>query len=372
MAAVTLKDLMDPLTKIQAATESTAASIDQLTVAVTASGQVGDGIQSAILAELQLQTKIMERKGGGGLSSLFGGGGGGNSKGLAEGGNAFKLLGAGTSQMAKALLLFMLVPKGTIKKFNLFVVDMVKTLGDMDAKKVEEGGKTLGLLGDSILSFVKGLALSALLIIPAAIGIPLLYISVGLLVPLFFLLGMGEKQIQKGASALDGIGDALKSFALGLAGFALVTFFILMQPAILLGMVASLVLISGAVALIGMFDKQINKGAVSLAMMGIGLGLFGLGYALFAVTVAATAPTLEAIAMQAGILVGIGVVTAILGSLFSLIIQGAASLASMGIGLIIFGLGYMPFAFATKDTTLEDVGVQSALLTALAILTDLD
>tara|TARA_R110002050_G_scaffold42122_1_gene101730 strand:- start:11 stop:2914 length:2904 start_codon:yes stop_codon:yes gene_type:complete len=366
MAAVTLKDLMDPLTKIQAATESTAASIDQLTMTIAAGGQVGDGIQSAILAELQLQTKLMEKKGGGGgLSSLFGGGGGGNAKGLADGGNAFKLLGAGTSQMAKALLLFMLVPKGTLKKFNLFVVDMVKTLGDMDAKKVEEGGKTLGLLGDSILSFVKGLALSALLLIPAAIGIPLLYISVGLLVPLFFLLGMGEKQIKAGANALDNIGDALKSFALGLAGFALVTFFILMQPVILLGMVASLVLISGAVALIGMFDKQINKGAVSLAMMGIGLTFFGIGYALFALTIAATAPTLEAIAIQAGILVGIGVVTAILGSLFSLIIQGAASLAAMGIGLIIFGIGYMPFAFATKDTTLEDVGIQAALLTAI-------
>ena len=61
MAAVTLKDLMDPLTKIQAATESTAESLDALTTAVVASGQVGDGIQSAILAELQLQTQLMRK-----------------------------------------------------------------------------------------------------------------------------------------------------------------------------------------------------------------------------------------------------------------------------------------------------------------------
>ena len=72
------------------------------------------------------------------------------------------------------------------------------------------------------------------------------------------LLGKISKPIRKGARALDRVGDALKSFAVGLAGFALVTFFILMQPAILIGMVASLVLIGGAVALIGLVDKQIK------------------------------------------------------------------------------------------------------------------
>ena len=370
MAAVTLKDLMDPLTKIQAATESTAQSIDQLTMAVTASGQVGDGIQSAILAELQLQTELLRQqsRGGGGISALFGGsGGGGNAGGLEAGGNALRALGAGASDMAKALLLFMLVPKGTITKFNNFVLSMVESLGNMDAKKVDAGATVLGDLGGSILSFVKALALSALLLIPAAIGIPLLYISVGLIVPLFFLLGMGEKQIQKGANALDGIGDALKSFALGLAGFALVTFFILMQPTILLGMVASLVLIGGAVALLGMVSKTIQKGSAALAVMGIGLGIFGLGYALFAMTVMATAPTMEALLIQAGILVTIGIATAILGAAFSLIIQGAASLAAMGLGLLVFGIGYSPFAKATEGVTLEDVGIQLALLLGLGL-----
>ena len=48
--------------------------------------------------------------------------------------------------------------------------------------------------------------------------------------------------------------------------------------------------------------------------------------------------------------------------------MGRASLAAMGIGLLIFGLGYIPFAHATKDTTMEDVGVQSALLTAVGLL----
>ena len=86
MAAVTLKDLMDPLTKIQAATESTNAQLEALTQTVASAGQVGDGIQSAILAELQLQTQLMQNQKGGGLSGLFGGGGGGkNAEGLESG-----------------------------------------------------------------------------------------------------------------------------------------------------------------------------------------------------------------------------------------------------------------------------------------------
>jgi len=372
MAAVTLKDLMDPLTKIQAATESTAQSIDQLTMAVTASGQVGDGIQSAILAELQLQTELLRQqsRGGGGISALFGGsgGGGGNAEGLESGGNALRALGAGATDMAKALLLFMLVPKGTITKFNNFVLSMVESLGNMDTGKVDKGAAVLGELGGSILSFVKALALSALLLIPAAIGIPLLYITVGLTAPLFMLLGMGEKQIQKGINALDGIGDALKSFALGLAGFALVTFFILMQPTILLGMVASLVLIGGSVALLGLVEKQVKKGSGALALMGLALGVFGLGYALFALTFAATAPTMEAIGMQFLLLAGMGVVFALAGSFMSMIAQGALAFALTGIGLVVFGLGYNPFAKAVKGTTMEDVGIQLALLTGLGLV----
>ena len=369
MAAVTLKDLMDPLTKIQAATESTAESLDALTLVLATSGQsAGGAVQFQILKELRIQTKLMQKDSGGGLAGLLGGGGGKGSKGMLEGGNAFKMLGAGTIDMAKGLLIFMLVPTKTIKKYNDFVKTQIELWADSDSKKMNAGANAMMAIGDSILNFSKSLALAAILLIPAAIGLPLLYIATALVVPLFLLLGMGEKQITKGAKAMDRMGDGLKSFAIGLALFALTTFFILMQPAILIGMVASLVLIGGAVALLGVFDKQIKKGSVALAMMGIGLAIFGLGYALFAFTIAKTAPTLEAIMLQAGVLIGLGIVTAILGSLFSLIIQGAASLAAMGIGLLVFGLGYIPFAHATKDTTLSDIGVQAALLTSLGLL----
>jgi len=278
------------------------------------------------------------------------------------------MLGAGTVSVAKGLLLFMLVPVKTVNKFNDFVRSQIELWADSDPKKMNEGVDSLMTMGDSILNFAKSLALAAILLIPAAIGIPLLYLATALTVPLFLLLGMGAKTIQAGSDALVDMGVAVTKFALGLAAFALVTALVLMGgPVLLMGMVGSLLLIGGAVAVLGLADKTIKKGSVALAVMGIGLAVFGLGYAVFALTVASTAPTLESLLIQAGVLVGIGIATAILGSLFSLIIQGAASLAAMGLGLLVFGIGYSPFAKSTEGQTLESIGVQGALLLMLGL-----
>ena len=396
MAAVTLKDLMDPLKKIEAAANETNEKLDSL-IAVSTGASNNGGM--AIVSELQKQTGLLlaiaentrqidekssqsltnflftrkhrlklldavkegrekKKEGGGGAA----GGGGGK---LAD----LKALGIGSIKTAMGMILWAIVPKKGVDKFVDFIERTFTKLADQDTKKVQEGISALDMMGGAIFKFAKGLALATPLLLIGAIGIPILYLTTILVTPLFLLLGMAEKQIKGGAEALEGIGGALIKFATGLAVFALVTALVMMGgPMLMLAMGATLLLIGGTVAILGIFDKQIKKGSVALAMMGIGLAVFGLGYALFAFTIAKTAPTLESIAIQAGVLIGIGLVTAILGSLFSLIIQGAASLAAMGIGLLIFGLGYIPFAHATKDTTMEDVGVQSALLTAVGLL----
>ena len=102
--------------------------------------------------------------------------------------------------------------------------------------------------------------------------------------------------------------------------------------------------------------------------MGAGLIVFGIGYAIFAASVSATVTDIKDVGMQLAVLGGIGLVTALLGVGLSLIAQGALSLVLMGLGLAVFGLGYIPFAKATKDTTLEDVGIQAALLTSLGLV----
>ena len=138
----------------------------------------------------------------------------------------------------------MLVPVKTINKFNDFVKTQIEMWADSDPKKMEEGTSTLMTMGDSILNFAKSLALASLLLIPAAIGIPLLYLATALTVPLFLLLGMGAKTIKAGSEALIDMGTAVTKFALGLAAFALVTALVLMGgPVLMMGMVGTLLLI---------------------------------------------------------------------------------------------------------------------------------
>ena len=447
MAAVTLKDLMDPLTKIQAATESTADAVDSLSIAIgtqiqgtnavlqkldkLVAAQTGaiDGNIDSIMLRLALNrnkllAKIASGKGGGGAA---GAAGGGKADKLKEGGEALKLLGAGASTLAKGMLIFSLVPKSGIRKFRDTLYDLFDIMNQFNGKKVKKaaegfkiiadsigtfaknlvkatfllpigmigiellkkslkillptfeklgkeskeikkGSKALDLMGTSLLSFAKGLALAGLVAVVGIIAIPFLIISLILIGGAMLLLGRLSKPITKGAKALDRVGDALKSFGIGLAIFAITTFFIMLQPTILLGMVASLVLIGGAVALIGLLNKQINKGSLSLILMGAGLIVFGIGYAIFAASVSATVTDIKDVGMQLAVLGGIGLVTALLGVGLSLIAQGALSLVLMGLGLAVFGLGYIPFAKATKDATLDSVAVQAGVLTALGLV----
>ena len=427
MAVATIKDLLDPLTKIQATSESSAEALDAIAVALGAQVKTKK-LDVAILFQLRKQTKLLEAIAGKKPGKEAGAGaGGGLPPELKDGAQALKLLGAGAKGMAAGMLLFSIVPKSGIKKFKTALMDLYEIMGNLKSKQVKQGAeafqimadsigkfavnlvkatlllpiaflgikllgaavrmltptfeelgkqsknvdkgsKTLDAMGTSLLSFAKGLVLAGLAALVGIIAIPFLIVSILLVGGAMALLGNLSKPIGKGARVLDKMGDGMKSFAIGLAVFALTTFFIMMQPMILVGMVASLVLIGGAVAILGAFNKQINKGSVSLALMGVGLAVFGIGYSLFAFAVAATAPTLEAVGLQAAILVGIGLVVAILGVVFTEVMKGSLALAVMGLGLLVFGIGYIPFTKATSGIGLGDIGIQVAVIGGFGIV----
>ena len=394
MAAVTLKDLMDPLKKIEAAANETNEKLDML-IAVSTGGNDGGG-SMAIINELQTQTLLLQQIAASSadeaeyssrnlsnfiftrlhrkklLSALkekneedaTGGGAAGGGGKLAD----LKALGIGSIKTAMGMILWAVVPKKGVEKFANFIETTFTKLAEQDSKKVKEGIESLDMMGGAIFKFAKSLALATPLLLIGALGIPILYLTTILVTPLFLLLGMAEKQIKGGGEAMADMGRGLVKFAAGLALFALVSYFVMQGGLpLMMTMAGSIILIGGAVALLGLVDKQVKKGSVALAMMGIGLLVFGLGYAAYAGLIALTAPTLGDIALQAGILVGLGIATALLGFAFSYIIQGALSMVAMGVGLLVFGLGYIPFAHATKDTTMEDVGVQGALLLMLGL-----
>ncbi len=423
MAVVTLKDLMDPLTKIAKSTEETASKLDAV-VAAVAGGSSGQ-LSQAIVAELQVQTDLLKQIATNTKNGAISVGGKPMDKDkLKEGAEAIKMLGGGASSLAFGLLTFMLVPKGAIRKFSSTIKEIMAVFDDLDTKKIKEGSEAFEKIAANIGKFARGLAAAAFLLIPGYVGALLLKATLKILLPTFEMIGKKSKVISKGADALGLMGDSLIKFAKGLvvvaiasiigivmapvilltvvlfagafallgkfdrpirqgaralllmgrslvffsAGlvlFALASLFILLNPIILLAMVGTLVLISGAFALIGLFDKQIRKGAVGLLIMGLSLIVFSVGYLVFAMVTKDI--TLKRLGIQSAILIGVGAAVAAAGLLASQLIKGAIGVAAMGLGLLVFSLGYLPFAKVTEDMTLKDVGVQSGILLALGL-----
>ena len=131
-------------------------------------------------------------------------------------------------------------------------------------------------------NFVKKLALSALLIIPTILFIPVILLTVGLFAAAFALLGRFKKPIDEGTDTLRDMGWGLVLFGAGLLVFTLASLVILKNPATLLVMVGTIILIGGAIALLGMFGKVVDEGSETLAFMGLGLIVFSIGIGLYA------------------------------------------------------------------------------------------
>ena len=423
MAAVTLKDLMDPLSKIEAAAKETNEKLDAL-IAVSGSSNSGGGLDAAIVAQLTAQTDLLTaieaNTSRNPLGGMFSKKGGGAKK--SNAGATLEDLGLGAKITAKAMMLWLLVPKKSLSKFKGFVVDTLtafekvkpkkvkagadalavasgaamisakalmmwmfvpesaidkftsyitkldKTLSKTTPKKAKKGAEALGLMGDALLKFAKGLALAAILVPLGLIAVPFLLLAVTAIGGIMALIGGKKfsKRIGKGAKTLDKVGDALKSFAIGISLFALSTMFIIMAPAILIGMVASLVLIPGAIAILGgkKMSKRIRRGALGLAILGVALIPFALGLAIF--SMATKGNGIGDVLIQGATILAIGASAALVGKFgISNILQGALALAVNGLGLMVFSLGYVPFAKATKGLGLGDVLVQSGILIAI-------
>lgn len=453
MAAVTLKDLMDPLSKIEAAAQSTNEKLDALIAVSTGSGGGGD-FTKEVVNQLEKQTDLLRVIANSGGNSAGAGqvgllidqgfkqtelltaieantsrnpmGGmfskkGGKAK-KSNAGATLEDLGLGAKLTAKAMMLWLLVPKKALGKFKGFVTSTLESFESVKPKRVEAGAKAvslvsaaamisakammkwlfvpekavdkftnyivkldkalsktqpknakkgaeaLGAMGDSIMKFSKALALSAVLLIPGMLAIPFLILSMTVVGGAVALLG-GKKlsqRIGRGARTLDKVGDALKSFAIGIGLFALSTMFIILAPAILLGMVASLVLIPGAIAILGgkKTSKRIRRGALGLAILGIALIPFALGLAIF--SMATKGNTIGDVLIQGATILLVGGAAALVGKFgITNILMGALAMAVNGIGLMVFSLGYVPFAEATKGMGLGDVLVQSGILVAI-------
>ena len=177
----------------------------------------------------------------------------------------------------------------------------------------------------------------------------------------YYLIGMFDKNIVKGARAMAFV--ALSIVALGVA----IKLFEILMPAdpwdFFLKLGVAIVGLGAVYFLAGLLSKTIVKGALAMALVGISLIVLGVG--LFIMKMAL--PGWEEIGMILAIVGGLGIVMGLAGAAASFIIPGAGAMIVVGISLITLGIGTLIFAMALKDMTWEKVGMMAAIITGLGI-----
>ena len=357
MAAIGLKDLMNPLTKISHYTDQTSKKIDKViellskpTTEVSSeakndkttikdSGMLVNSLESLAESVASLDASdayivILD------LSASIG-----------ELSDSVERFGANTS-------------KQSVARLSVLIGKISNIFGDVDKKELEEDHRMLGLISESINEFAKSIVKSAVLLLASAVAIPLLYLSVASLIPLFTVMGNNEEQLRDGAFALRDIGYSLSAFGVGIGLFALSSYLILSEPTVLLSMFASVTLMATAIAFVGRRSKDINKGSLSLAGIGLSLIPFSLGYTFFAMSISGI--TLGEVLIQSAAIGGIGLAVGLIGKLP--LLGGALGLSAIGLSLLVFSTGYTPFREATSGLELEDIGIQAAVLLGIGTM----
>jgi hypothetical protein len=400
MAIVTLKDLMDPLSKIEAAAQQTNEKLDAIVAVTVGASQNGVAIidelqkQTMLLSELVRTNQEIDAQTGASItkstiqllslrkilkaiqkgnkddkssSKASSTGGPGNK--VEKAGELLQMLGVGSLKTAKGMMLWALVPAKGVTKFTEFIKSTFEKLAETDTKKAKEGIEALDLMGGAILKFSKALAISALLIIPGMIAIPFLAVSILAMGGIMSLLGSPKfnKRIKAGGESVDIMGDAIKKFAIGLALFSLVAPLAVITAPL---MAVSMLLIGGVVSLLGSpkFSKRIRAGSTSLSRMGNALIKFTVGLVVLALATAVIASNPILIALMAGSIALIGGAVALLGGkkMSKRVRAGTRNLGLLGLGIALFGLGYGFFAKAFPEkATFKQVLVQAAAIAGI-------
>ena len=310
-------------------------------------------ISEKIVNQLELQTKLLQTIAGGnkrGSRTVVVGEAGG-----AEIADIIRAVGEAAKDASAA-------DGGKIKESLAALTEGIGPLLDQAAEGVQlmsDLGKNLVGLGWSILKFAGLMIIATPLLILAIPGLALIALTM-------HMIGKFQESITAGSEAVQEMGDGLKKFAIGIALYGLAVMFIAMNPMLILGMAAILIVMSGAMWLVGKMADSINDGSRVVGGMGLGLAVFGLGYMLFNMAMNPM-PGWEDIAKQAVIVGGFALIFGLAGMAWSQILLGALAVAGMGLAMYLFSLGYVPFAESTKGMTWGDVGVQLGIVAGLAV-----
>lgn len=237
------------------------------------------------------------------------------------------------------------------------------------SKQISEGSKALSNLAKGV--FFLGLALVAAipLYLIGIIAVPLVALSLYVLGLAFTLIGKLDKNIQKGASAMNAMSIAIVGFTIGLLVWAafkppIESTFELMLTVAGVGLVF---------ALVGLAKDYIVKGAIALAVASLSVIFFTfaikewmkLGINFFSFDENGANQVGMMGSLLASIL-GLGAVMSLAGLLKSQIIGGSIAMIVAGAALIVISFGVKEFMKA--NPTWEQVGIMGATITGLGLV----
>jgi len=213
-------------------------------------------------------------------------------------------------------------------------------------KKTQKTLAALGGIGKSIFMFGGFLALSLLVYPFAVAALPMVALVVLGVGGVFFLLDK--------LRITDSIADA--SVALVLAGLAIITlggsialFSLLMstvsnpmESLLILG--ATVLGVSIAFGIAGIFWKEIAKGAIAMTIAAIPIILLGAGVAIFAKAVSPDESGWITLAQIGAAIVGLGTSMSLAGLAAPFILPGAAAMIVTGLALISISAGLAAFS----------------------------
>ena len=191
----------------------------------------------------------------------------------------------------------------------------------------------------------------------------IMLLSVLLLGVIFSAAGLAIGLILPGAIAMAAMGAALV-----LIGFGLMTTYNAVEDVEWKEfgiMLLSILLLGVIFSAIGIASPLIIIGSAAVITMGASLILFGIG--LMVALKATKETTIEDVGIMMALIGGLATAYALVGVLSLPIIIGSVAIIAMGASLIIFALGLKNMVKVSKDVTLKDVGIMMALIGGLAI-----
>ena len=191
----------------------------------------------------------------------------------------------------------------------------------------------------------------------------IMLLSVLLLGVIFSAAGLAIGLILPGAIAMAAMGAALV-----LIGFGLMTTYNAVEDVEWKEfgiMLLSILLLGVIFSAIGIASPLIIIGSAAVITMGASLILFGIG--LMVALKATKETTIEDVGIMMALIGGLATAYALVGVLSLPIIIGSVAIIAMGTSLIIFALGLKNMVKVSKDVTLKDVGIMMALIGGLAI-----